>query len=55
MYAGTQYSKECFCGNEYDRYGEADNCDMTCSGEKDQICGGSWAMSVSRTGSCCQI
>ena len=50
-YAGTQWSKECFCGDEYQNYGEADNCDMPCSGDKTEICGGNWAMNIYGTGS----
>ena len=45
-YAGTQFSTHCFCGNQYGSYGEANNCNMNCSGNIDQICGGSWANSV---------
>jgi len=45
-YAGVQYSKFCFCGNSYGKYGVADNCNMACSGDQNQICGGSWANSV---------
>lgn len=46
QYAGTQYSTWCFCGNSYGRSGPADNCNMKCSGNKSQTCGGSWANSV---------
>ena len=45
-YAGVQYSKQCFCGNSYGRYGRATNCNMRCSGNKSQICGGSWANTI---------
>jgi len=45
-YAGTQFAAWCFCANGYGRYGPADNCDMKCSGDPNQICGGSWANSV---------
>lgn len=48
-YAGTQYSKWCFCGNSYADNGEAKNCNMACSGDNSQTCGGAWANSVYRT------
>ena len=50
MFAGLQYSRECFCDNNYDDYGTADNCNMACSGDSGQTCGGSWALSVYKTG-----
>ncbi|SFV58141.1 hypothetical protein MNB_SM-7-1303 [hydrothermal vent metagenome] len=45
-YMGLQYSSYCFCGNSFGKYGKATNCDMPCSGEKDKVCGGSWANSI---------
>ncbi len=45
-YAATQFANHCFCGNAYGRFGTATNCDMKCSGNVAQICGGSWANSV---------
>ncbi len=45
-YAGTQYSSQCFCGNSYGKYGKASNCNMPCSGNKTETCGGNWANSV---------
>jgi len=50
-FAATQYSSHCFCGNAYDRYGINTVCNMACSGDKKQICGGPWANTVFRTGS----
>lgn len=47
-YAGTQFSTHCFCDNSYGRYGTASNCNMTCSGNRNEKCGGSWANSVYR-------
>jgi len=47
-YAGVQYSKQCFCGDTAPTE-TADNCDMKCSGDNDQICGGRWAMNVYST------
>ena len=48
-YAGVQYGSQCFCGNSYGKYGRANNCDMPCSGNRSQICGGFWANSVYST------
>ncbi|XP_072036874.1 MAM and LDL-receptor class A domain-containing protein 1-like [Amphiura filiformis] len=50
-YAGTQYYHECFCGSDgvsYDRYGQAPeaHCNRPCRGDRSQMCGGSWRMSV---------
>lgn len=45
-YAAVQYGQTCICDNEYGRYGKAGNCDMPCSGDAVEICGGSWANSV---------
>jgi hypothetical protein len=45
-FAGTQYSSWCFCGNAYGKSGKASNCNMKCSGNSNQICGGSWANSI---------
>ena len=47
-FAGTQYSRWCFCGNSYGKSGVANNCNMNCSGNKNQKCGGGWANSVYR-------
>lgn len=49
-YAATQYSVACFCGNSHGRSGRADNCNMPCGGDAQQICGGAWANSVWRVG-----
>ena len=45
-YAGVQYGKQCFCGDSYGSSGGASNCNMPCSGDSAQICGGFWANSV---------
>lgn len=45
-YAGVQFSSWCFCGNRYGTFGKANNCNMKCSGNSSEICGGSWANSV---------
>ena len=44
-YAGVQFSGECFCGNTAPTI-TAQNCNMECSGNDKQICGGVWAMNV---------
>ena len=50
LFAGLQYASHCFCGNEYDRYGAYDNCNMACAGDGNKICGGGWANQVYRIG-----
>ena len=45
-YAATQYGRHCFCGNSYGKYGDADICNMPCSGNSKEICGGAWANSI---------
>ena len=50
QYSGTQYGAQCYCGNTYGKYGPANNCDMPCSGNPNEICGGNWANSISRVG-----
>jgi len=49
-YAGVQYGQSCLCGNSYGKYGSADNCNMKCTGDPGQICGGYAANSVYATG-----
>jgi hypothetical protein len=48
-YAGVQYGESCLCGNSYGRFGEATNCDMKCTGDSGQICGGTYSNSVYAT------
>jgi hypothetical protein len=46
--AGTEYASECFCGDKLEgsiKFG-AEKCEMKCSGDESQICGGSAALSV---------
>ena len=42
-YAGVQFKAYCFCGNSYGLYGAAaeSECNMVCSGDNTQRCGGS--------------
>jgi hypothetical protein len=49
-YAGVQYGESCLCGNSYGRYGAAANCNMPCTGDRGQACGGFNANSVYATG-----
>jgi len=51
-YAGVQNGNQCFCGNSYGRYGvkSESDCNKKCSGNADQICGGSWRNNVYSTG-----
>ena len=45
-FAGLQSSSQCFCGDDYGKFGEADNCDKRCVGNDVTVCGGTWANSV---------
>jgi len=47
-YAGLQYGKQCWCGNEYGKHGKVDDdkCDMPCSGDPDTMCGASFYNSI---------
>ena len=49
-YAGVQFAESCLCGNSYGRFGQAANCNMACTGDGRQVCGGSNANSVYSTG-----
>ncbi len=47
-FAATEYGRYCACGTDYRRLGRlAENaCNVQCSGDQSQNCGGSWANSV---------
>ena len=49
-FAGTQYSSYCFCGNRFGQTGTSASCNMPCTGNPGEICGGAWANSVYWTG-----
>ena len=49
-YAGVQNGQSCLCGNSYGRYGAATNCDVKCTGDNSQNCGGFSANSIYGTG-----
>ncbi|CAN0353187.1 unnamed protein product, partial [Ectocarpus sp. 6 AP-2014] len=47
QYYGTQYSTECWCGNNANYGANGDGvCDMSCSGNSGEVCGGFYSMSV---------
>jgi hypothetical protein len=49
-YAGLQYGESCLCGNSYGRFGAAPSCQMPCTGNSRQACGGPNANAVFSTG-----
>lgn len=49
-FAAVQYGESCLCGNSYGKYGAATNCNMPCTGDANQTCGGYTANSVFGTG-----
>ncbi|XP_063427691.1 uncharacterized protein LOC134711167 isoform X4 [Mytilus trossulus] len=58
-YAGVEYGFECFCGNvlRKDRKRKESDCKTPCAGNKRQICGGTWRISiytVAKTSKCMQ-
>ena len=53
QYAGVQYKHECFCGNDAppSKYLlPMSQCDLPCSGDPSQKCGGVWKMNVFKRG-----
>jgi len=47
-FAGLEYSEQCFCGDSFENGGApvSTGCDMTCVGDRDEICGGPARLSV---------
>ena len=48
-YFGLQFYSECWCGNTYGDFGEADDeseCNSPCRGDESTMCGGSWRNSI---------
>jgi hypothetical protein len=47
-YFGVEYARQCFCGNEPFRFGQAPNgdCNMACAGDSSKTCGAGWRISV---------
>ncbi len=52
VYAGVQFSEECFCGDSYGSQGQADEseCNMQCKGDATEMCGAANRNSVYETG-----
>ena len=47
IYAGTEYSRECFCGNTFSAKKVPEKeCNYKCSGNDKETCGGFWRISV---------
>ncbi|CCA72580.1 related to glyoxal oxidase precursor [Serendipita indica DSM 11827] len=48
LYAGLEYSQECYCDNSIQNGGAAaaDGCNMMCAGDATQTCGGGYRLSV---------
>jgi len=51
-YFGLQFARTCFCGNDYGKHGEkpVTECNMGCTGNADEKCGGSWRNAIYSTG-----
>lgn len=52
-YFGTQWSSECWCGDEktnLHKHDEIPTCDYPCGGDAEETCGGSRALSVYKYG-----
>lgn len=45
-YGGVQFGEFCFCGNDYGRYGSSTACNVPCSGNANEVCGGSFANNI---------
>ena len=48
MYFGLQFSRQCFCGERYGRYGRSkeNECNYDCAGDSTQLCGSRYRNSV---------
>lgn len=40
LYAGLQSKSDCYCGNEYGKYGKTTGCTIPCGGDSTKYCGG---------------
>jgi hypothetical protein len=49
-FAGAEFGSQCFCGDSYGKYGVSTNCNMACSADSGETCGGRWASDVYRVG-----
>lgn len=43
------FALQCWCSDDYDRYGQTDRCDHLCAGDHKQYCGGHDALTVYAT------
>ena len=49
MVSGVEHTNECFCGNDLpsdDLKISMSECEMNCSGDSSQTCGGVWAVNI---------
>ncbi|KAF9819402.1 hypothetical protein IEO21_02145 [Rhodonia placenta] len=49
VYAGVEDGQQCWCGNGIENLGEpaaSSNCDMACTGDSSEICGGDYYMNI---------
>jgi glucan endo-1,3-alpha-glucosidase len=49
---GVEWAQECYCSNQVSTYGLAQSdsdCNMKCLGNKNEVCGGNWRLSVYRS------
>ncbi|OWZ54809.1 glucan endo-1,3-alpha-glucosidase agn1 [Cryptococcus neoformans c45] len=48
VFAGLQFSDECYCGNSLLQSTSYDStrCDMSCAGDSEDTCGGTWAIEL---------
>jgi mannan endo-1,4-beta-mannosidase len=42
----VQYGSQCFCGDSYGKYNRNSGCDMPCTANANEICGGSWRNNI---------
>ncbi|XP_063423309.1 uncharacterized protein LOC134707479 isoform X1 [Mytilus trossulus] len=51
-YSGVQYYAQCFCGDNHNKHGAAvdTQCNTPCKGNHQQMCGGTWRLSIYGTG-----
>ncbi|XP_034324268.2 uncharacterized protein [Magallana gigas] len=45
-YYGLEAGDECFCGNKLGKKKSDSECKTPCTGDKEQVCGGSWRLAV---------
>ena len=53
--AGTEYAKQCFCGNELPAETATSGCDMACRGNAKEACGGRGRLSVYEIAAIAQV